>query len=67
MAQGGTVYQPLLIGYKRIDGGDWQATWSIAPGRLVRRTIPVEQFTDATLATLSQEIAEKHNPRRQNG
>lgn len=67
MAQSGTVYQPLLIGCKRISGGDYQATWSIAPGRVARRTIPVEQFNEATLATLSQSVAEKHNPRRQNG
>jgi hypothetical protein len=56
-----------LIGYKRIDGGDWQATWSVAPGSLVRRTIPVEQFNEATLATLTQDVADKHTQRRRNG
>lgn len=64
MAQGGSVYQPLLIGCKRLSGGDWQATWSIAPGRLVRRTIPAEHYNEGTLAALGREVAEKHNPRR---
>lgn len=64
MAQGGSVYQPLLIGCKRLSGGDWQATWSIAPGRLVRRTIPAEQYNEGTIATLTREIADKHTQRR---
>lgn len=50
-----------MTGYRRTAGGNWQVSWSVAPGVVVRRTIPVEQFNEATIATLGREVAAKHN------
>lgn len=50
------AYEPLVIDYKRTAGGNWQVTWSVAPGRLVRRTVPVEAFNEATIAILAEEL-----------
>jgi hypothetical protein len=45
-----------VIGTKRTDGGNWEVVWSLAPGKLVRRTIPVEAFNEATIHTLTEEL-----------
>lgn len=67
MADGGPSYDPLVVGYRRLSGGDWQVTWSIAPALVVRRTIPVEEFNPATVAILGREIAEKYKRKEPNG
>lgn len=55
-----THFKPLVVGYKRISGGNIQVTWSIAPAKVVRRTVPVEAFNPATIATLTEDIERKY-------
>lgn len=51
-----STYEPIVIGYKRTEGGNYEVTWSIAPGKLVRRTVPVEAFNEATIHTLTEHL-----------
>lgn len=50
------TYDPIVIGYQQTKGGNVEVTWSIAPGKLVRRTVPVESFNEATIHTLTEHL-----------
>jgi hypothetical protein len=50
------AYEPFVTDYRRLPGGNFEVTWSIAPGRRVRRTVPVEAFNEATIDTLTREL-----------
>lgn len=51
-----------MIRQRQRPDGNYEVTWSIAPGRHVIRVIPVEAYNEATIAILGREIAAKHNP-----
>lgn len=53
-------YQPLVTGHRRLPNGNFEVTWSIAPGQRVRRQIPVEAYNEGTIAELTREIAAKY-------
>lgn len=59
---GGTKspYKPLVIGHRRLPNGNFEVTWSIAPGSRVKRTIPVEAYNEGTVAELTRDIESKH-------
>lgn len=63
---GGTepAYKPLVIGHRRLPGGNFEVTWSIAPGSRVKRTIPVESYNEGTVAELTRDI-EAHHTRKE--
>ncbi len=54
------AYQPLVIGHRRLPNGNFEVTWSIAPGKRVRRQIPVEAYDEGTIAILTRQIANRH-------
>jgi hypothetical protein len=45
-----------VTGHRRLPGGNFEVTWSIAPGRRVKRTIPVEAYNEGTIAELTRDI-----------
>lgn len=52
----GPAYKPVVIGHRRVSGGNFEVTWSIAPGRRVKRTIPAEAYNEGTIAELTRDI-----------
>lgn len=67
MAQGRPVYKPLVIGHRRLPNGNFEVTWSIAPGSRVKRTIPVEAYNEGTIAELTRGIESHHIRKEPNG
>lgn len=53
-------YTPIVTGYKRLSGGNMQVTWSVAPAKVVRRTIPAEAFNPGTVAILTREVTDRY-------
>jgi hypothetical protein len=49
-------YKPLVINHRRLAGGNFEVTWSIAPGTRVKRVIPVEAYNEGTIAELTRDI-----------
>lgn len=49
-----------MIGHRRLPGGNFEVTWSIAPGSRVKRTIPVESYNEGTIAELTRDIESHH-------
>lgn len=49
-----------MTGYKRLSGGNMQVTWSVAPAKVVRRTIPAEAFNPGTVAILTREVTDRY-------
>lgn len=56
------AYEPIVTGYRRISGGNMQVTWSVAPGKLVRKTVPAGEFNPATIAILTEQLKGEHEP-----
>jgi hypothetical protein len=58
--RGITGYRPLVINHRRLAGGNFEVTWSIAPGTRVKRVIPVEAYNEGTIAELTHDIESRH-------
>jgi hypothetical protein len=55
-----------VIGHRRMPGGNFEVTWSIAPGRRVKRTIPVESYNEGTVAELTRDIEANYTRKEPN-
>ena len=51
--------EPIVTGYRRLSGGNWEVTYSLAPARRVRKTVPAEEFNPATIRQLGRQLADK--------
>lgn len=50
---------PVVTGYRRISGGDWQVTVSLKPGTRVHMQIPAAAFHGGAIADLVPLVIER--------
>jgi hypothetical protein len=54
--------EPVVTGYRRLSGGDWQVTVSVASGIRVHVQIPAQVFHAGLLPALIPRVVERLRP-----
>lgn len=54
--------EPIVTGYRRLSGGDWQVTVSIASGTRIHLQVPAATFHAGSLPELIPLVVERLKP-----
>lgn len=55
-------YEPVVLGYERISGGDWRVTVSLEPGSRVHIQVPAASFHGGNVADLIPLVIQRLKP-----
>lgn len=58
-----TDYQHRILGWRRVGGGDYQVTVSLAPGTRIQLQVPAQGFDATTLPEIVAHMVGRLHPR----